>query len=204
MIGLAVRGLIARPWRALLTGLAAVIGVSLVAGALVLADTAERAGDVGGDVRVVGDIVLVAGAVALLVGGSIVNSAFAVTSHSARASSRCCAVSAPSPASCAASSCAAAMTTPLTQRASARPSNQRRRQAHIATVKSAGGDDRRRPRTRPRSAGLSVLRQKGVEAAGAAAVEAAGGLAGDVRETAFVGADAPGSVKPGGSEELRR
>jgi putative ABC transport system permease protein len=79
MIGLAVRGLIARPWRALLTGLAAVIGVSLVAGALVLADTAERADDVGDDVRVVGHIVLVAGAVALLVGGYIINSAFAVT-----------------------------------------------------------------------------------------------------------------------------
>jgi putative ABC transport system permease protein len=78
MIGLAVRGLIARPWRALLTGSAAVIGVSLVAGALVLADTAERAGDVGDDVRVVGHIVLVAGAVALLVGGYIINSAFAV------------------------------------------------------------------------------------------------------------------------------
>jgi putative ABC transport system permease protein len=79
MIGLAVRGLIARPWRALLTGLAVVIGVSLVAGALVLADTAERAGDMGGDPRVVGDIVVVAGAVALLVGGYIINSAFAVT-----------------------------------------------------------------------------------------------------------------------------
>jgi hypothetical protein len=54
----------------------------------------------------------------------------------------------------------------------------------------------------PDSCGLSVLRQKGVDATGARAAEAACGLTGDVRETAPVGADASRAVEPFRSEEL--
>jgi putative ABC transport system permease protein len=79
MVRMTVRELSARPWRALLTGLAAVVGVGLVSGTFVLLDTAERAGGVDSDVRELGDIVRVAGVVALLVGAFIVNAALTVT-----------------------------------------------------------------------------------------------------------------------------
>jgi putative ABC transport system permease protein len=60
----------------LLTGLAAVIGVALVSGTLVLGDTAVRAGG-DSDVEQLRDILLIGGGVALLVGAFIINATLA-------------------------------------------------------------------------------------------------------------------------------
>lgn len=78
MLWLAMKELRARPLRALLTGIAAVIGVGLVSGTFVLLDTAGAAGNPDGDVEQVGRIVLVGGGVALIVAAFIINAAFTV------------------------------------------------------------------------------------------------------------------------------
>ena len=54
-----------------------VVGVGLVSGTLILLDTAERTGG-GRDVEQFGDVLLLAGGVALLVGAFIINTTFSV------------------------------------------------------------------------------------------------------------------------------
>jgi putative ABC transport system permease protein len=71
--GLSVRELRAHPRRAMLTGVAVIVGVALVSGTLVLGDTAVRAGVQDSDVDQLRRILLVAGGVALLVGAFIIN-----------------------------------------------------------------------------------------------------------------------------------
>lgn len=71
MIWLSLRELRARPWRAALTGMAVVVGVSLISGTFILLDSAR-------DAEQVGTAVLVAGAVSLLVGAFIINTSLSV------------------------------------------------------------------------------------------------------------------------------
>jgi len=72
MIRVTLLGLLARGWRAALTGLAAVVGVAVVAGTLMVGDTADRVGSTE-ELDLVRQIMLVAGGVAVLVGAFIVN-----------------------------------------------------------------------------------------------------------------------------------
>jgi putative ABC transport system permease protein len=76
---LSLRELVARPGRAVLTGTGAVIGVALVAGTLVLLDTANRTATTDDDVRQLGREVLVAGVLALVLGAFIINATVTVT-----------------------------------------------------------------------------------------------------------------------------
>jgi putative ABC transport system permease protein len=78
MIWLTLRGLRARWWRAALTGLVAAIGIGIVTGTLIVSDTADR---VGGDqdIDLIARIMLIAGAVALLVGAFVLNLTISVT-----------------------------------------------------------------------------------------------------------------------------
>ncbi|GIJ45355.1 hypothetical protein Val02_22410 [Virgisporangium aliadipatigenens] len=78
MIRVTLRGLRARGWRALLTGLTAAVGVAIVVGTLMVGDTADRSGGSEG-VDLVRTIMLLAGGVAVLVGGFIVNLTMSVT-----------------------------------------------------------------------------------------------------------------------------
>jgi len=78
MIRVTLLGLLARGWRAALTGLAAVVGVAVVAGTLMVGDTADRAGSTE-ELDLVRQIMLVAGGVAVLVGAFIVNLTMSVT-----------------------------------------------------------------------------------------------------------------------------
>src|SRR5690349_11707298 len=78
MIRVTLLGLLARGWRAALTGLAAVVGVAVVAGTLMVGDTADRVGSTE-EVDLVRQIMLVAGGVAVLVGAFIVNLTMSVT-----------------------------------------------------------------------------------------------------------------------------
>jgi putative ABC transport system permease protein len=73
---LALRELRAGFRRALLTGVAGVIGVGLISGTLVVLDTVRHA---EAEVQQMGQAVLVAGCVALLVGAFVINAAFTVT-----------------------------------------------------------------------------------------------------------------------------
>jgi putative ABC transport system permease protein len=79
MTGVTLRGLAVRWWRAALTGLAAVVGVAVVSGTLMVGDTADRLGTADSDLDLVRQIMLIAGAVALLVGAFIVNVTMSVT-----------------------------------------------------------------------------------------------------------------------------
>lgn len=78
MIRVTLLGLLARGWRAVLTSLAAVVGVAVVAGTLLVGDTADRAGSTA-ELDLVRQIMLVAGGVAVLVGAFIVNLTMSVT-----------------------------------------------------------------------------------------------------------------------------
>ncbi len=75
MIRLAAREVLAHPVRSLLTAVVGAPGVGLVSGALIVVDTA---GDTSGDTGLFGNLLLIAGAVALLAGGLVVNSAVSV------------------------------------------------------------------------------------------------------------------------------
>jgi len=78
VIRVTLRGLWARRWRVALTGFAAVVGVAVVAGALIISDTADRSGSTE-EVDLVRTIMLLAGGVAVLVGTFIVNLTMSVT-----------------------------------------------------------------------------------------------------------------------------
>jgi len=78
MIWLTLRGLRARWWRAVLTGLVAAIGIAIVAGTFIVSDTADRVGS-DPDIDLVGRIMLIAGGVALLVGALVLNLTISVT-----------------------------------------------------------------------------------------------------------------------------
>ena len=73
MTWLSMRELRAHPRRAVLMGIAVVVGVALVSGTLVLGDTAVRAGVHDSNVDQLRRILLMASAVALLVGAFIIN-----------------------------------------------------------------------------------------------------------------------------------
>jgi putative ABC transport system permease protein len=60
MIRVTLRGLLARGWRAALTSLAAVVGVAVVAGTLMVSDTADRRGTTE-ELDVVRQVMLLAG-----------------------------------------------------------------------------------------------------------------------------------------------
>jgi putative ABC transport system permease protein len=79
MIKVTLRGLRSRWRRALLTSAAAVVGVAVVSGTLMVSDTAARAGTADSDIDLVRQIMLIAGGVALLVGVFIVNLTMSVT-----------------------------------------------------------------------------------------------------------------------------
>jgi putative ABC transport system permease protein len=79
VIGVTLRGLLSRWRRAVLTSLAAVVGVAIVSGTLMVSDTAGRAGTADSDIDLVRQIMLIAGGVALLVGAFIVNLTTSVT-----------------------------------------------------------------------------------------------------------------------------
>ena len=79
MIRVTLRGLRARWRRAVLTGMAALVGVAITSGTSMVSDTAGRAGVTGGDIDVVRQVMLLAGGVTLLVGVFIVNLTASVT-----------------------------------------------------------------------------------------------------------------------------
>jgi putative ABC transport system permease protein len=78
MIRVTLRGLLAHGWRAALTSLAAVVGVAVVAGTLMVSDTADRRGATE-ELDVVRQIMLLAGGVAILVGAFVVNLTMSIT-----------------------------------------------------------------------------------------------------------------------------
>jgi ABC-type lipoprotein release transport system permease subunit len=78
MIRVTLRGLLARGWRAALTSLAAVVGVAVVAGTLMVSDTADRRGTTE-ELDIVRQVMLLAGGVAVLVGAFVVNLTMSVT-----------------------------------------------------------------------------------------------------------------------------
>ncbi|MDQ7903644.1 ABC transporter permease [Phytohabitans sp. ZYX-F-186] len=73
------RELAMRSRRAALTGVGAVVGVGLICGTLVLLETVAATAGADEDVRQLGQLVLVAGVVAVLVGAVLINAAFTVT-----------------------------------------------------------------------------------------------------------------------------
>lgn len=75
MMWLAVRGVATRPGRALLTGLVASVAVAIVSGTLMVADAAGP----GSDVERIRQVMLIAGAVAALVGAFVAHVTAAVT-----------------------------------------------------------------------------------------------------------------------------
>ncbi len=79
MIRVAVRSVSARWSRALATSVAVVAGVAVVSGTLILSDTADRLGVQHEGLDVLRVVLPIAGAVALLVGGFIVNLTLTVT-----------------------------------------------------------------------------------------------------------------------------
>ena len=79
MMALTVKGLLARWQRALLTGMAAVVGVAIVSGTLIVSDTADRLGSQVSDLDIIRRVMLIAGGVTLLVGTFIVNLMTSVT-----------------------------------------------------------------------------------------------------------------------------
>jgi uncharacterized membrane protein len=79
VIRVTVRSLLRRPLRAVLTALAAVVGIGVVTGTLIVSDTAARLGTSDPELDLVRQVMLLAGGVALLVGAFIVNITMSVT-----------------------------------------------------------------------------------------------------------------------------
>jgi putative ABC transport system permease protein len=79
MTALTVKGMLAHWRRALLTGMATVVGVAIVSGTLIVSDTADRLGSGDSDLDIVRQVMLIAGGVTLLVGTFIVNLMMSVT-----------------------------------------------------------------------------------------------------------------------------
>jgi putative ABC transport system permease protein len=79
MIALTVKGMVVHWRRALLTGMAAVVGVAIVSGTLIVSDTADRLGSQDSDLHIVRQVMLIAGGVTLLIGAIIVNLMVSVT-----------------------------------------------------------------------------------------------------------------------------
>src|SRR5262245_6316140 len=79
MTALTVKGMMAHWRRALLTGMAAVVGVAIVSGTLIISDTADQLGSGDSDLNIVRQVMLIAGGVTLVVGTFIVNLMMSVT-----------------------------------------------------------------------------------------------------------------------------
>jgi putative ABC transport system permease protein len=76
---LTIKGMLAHWRRVLLTGIAAVVGVAIISGTLIVSDTADRLGSPDSDLNILRQVMLIAGGVTLLVGTFIVNLMTSVT-----------------------------------------------------------------------------------------------------------------------------